>query len=107
MNQNKRHSQPNTLTAEQKSERFPHTLLLTEIELYWGQREQKEYEPFLSIRVPDPHDRGKSDPYSFWTDRQTLVDFAKRILREIDPTPEDQILESLQRIEGLLERQGS
>ena len=36
---------------------------------------------------------------------QELLNLAKEILREIDPTPEDKILETLKRIEKILEHQ--
>ena len=43
-----------------------------------------------------------SDPSARHLDRRRLVEFAKKILREFDPTFEDQILDALNRIESRL-----
>ena len=55
------------------------------------------------------HPRGK-DPVEypvFKAKRQLLLNLAKLILREVDPTPEDKILETLKRIEQILKHQNA
>ena len=44
---------------------------------------------------------GETEPFALATDRRTLIELARYILRVLDPTPEDRILEALQRIESL------
>lgn len=42
--------------------------------------------------------------YGFVTDRQALLELARHILRTLDPSPEEQILDELKAIRGVLEK---
>ncbi len=57
----------------------------------------------VSVRVAGYHDETPVGPYVLMADRHEFLKIAKHILRELDPTPEEQILASLKRIELLLE----
>ena len=49
---------------------------------------------------------GTNPPLATLWDRRQLLEFARQILREYDPTPQDKILDSLNRIEALLRAPG-
>jgi hypothetical protein len=47
---------------------------------------------------------GGHAPRIYRCERRTLLDMARTVLREIEPTPEQEILATLRRIERLLEK---
>ena len=83
-----------TLAAEQVRERFQTVLALKEAPKLHEQQVDPQREIILSFLVS-----GNTEPFAIATDRRTLIEFARYILRVLDPTPEDRILEVLQRIE--------
>ena len=86
-----------TLTAEQVRERFRGGVYaLKEAPKLHEQQVDHPNEIILSYLV-----LGSTEPDTFATDRRTLIELARYILRVLDPTPEDRILEVLQRIESL------
>lgn len=96
------------LSLEQVRERFGQPVLLKGGDLYRLQNGKDEL--VLVLRTTQPaivegrdFDLPAADrPLS--ADHQVLVGLAKQILRQLDPTSEDQILATLQRIETALER---
>lgn len=58
----------------------------------------------LQIRVDH---RAHLGPIGFVMNQDELVRFARDVLREFDPTPEQEILDSLKRIESRLAERGS
>ena len=84
-----------TLTTEQVSKRFQGGVYgLEEAPKLCVQKVKHKDEIILSYLIS-----GSTEPDTFATDRRTLIEFARYILRVLDPTPEDRILEVLQRIE--------
>ena len=88
-----------TLTAEQVRKRFQTVITLKEAPKLHEQQVAPQREIILSCLS-----LGETEPFALATDRRTLIELARYILRVLDPTPEDRILEALQRIESLLEQ---
>ena len=89
-----------TLTAEQVRKRFQSGVyVLKEAPKLYEQQVNHRNEIILSYLTLH-----STEPDALATDRRTLIELARYILRVLDPTPEDRILEALQRIESLLEQ---
>ena len=57
------------------------------------------------LLLPTQSDDAEHMPRIYQSDRESLVKMAKKILRDLEPTPEQEILATLRRIESLLEKQ--
>ena len=66
-----------------------------------GQKQEPQYGLVLHAHQ-DPH-VGTVAPRVFYLDRHHLVEMAKTILQQLDPSPEQEILETLKRIEARLQ----
>ena len=93
-------SDPEKLTVRKLHERWPDVLEVTGV----GEAELVE-DPrggsglFVSLEL-----RGDSPDLGLLADHLTFLNVAREISRKLDPTPADQILASLKRIESLLEK---
>ena len=66
-----------------------------------GQKQEAQYG--LVLHADQDHHDGTVAPRVFRLDRHHLVEMAKTILQQIDPSPEHEILETLKRIEARLQ----
>ena len=88
------------LTDDEVRERFPHVLRVSKVGLVSAVRQGKDA---LILEVqPVPSVHGESASLGCWTDRKTLVEFARYVLLHLEPTLDEQILETLKRIETAL-----
>ena len=91
-----------TMTHDEVRTRFPNTTHLTKVQiLRVGPQQTLGFPQYTFLLLPQIRNSGGPN-HGYWTDQETLVKFARHVLRHLDPTPQDRILESLERIEGLL-----
>ena len=77
---------------------------LGRVEVIQGDHETELYMVVTPEYLSNPGLRRGMTPYSFPVDRLNLVRMLQQILREIDPTPEDLILQKLEEIRTELEK---
>ena len=87
-----------TLTDDEMREKIKGVQRLDELNLY--QSDTFSTELAVEIRCLENH-----HPYTFWISRHRLVARLKEILRDLEPTVEEELLLALNRIESLLEKQ--
>ena len=89
------------LTDDEVRERFPHVLRLSKVGLVSAVRQGKDALILEVQPVPSVHGESAAS-LGCWTDRKTLVEFARYVLLHLEPTLDEQILATLRRIETAL-----